>query len=172
MKFRILYLAVALLFAETLISQAMPGASEGYKIHVSKKGVYQIRYNEKEWQIDNKESKWDTEFKDTYELIFAYFTELEHFVEDHELKKTIRAQFEPESRTKKLKVYKKTINGLEVDFFELEVEYKKFIYLYQGFYYNNGRSGTVILQIGGAEANMKRLQPLIDEFFQGFSVVR
>ncbi len=148
-------------------AQNAGSSSENLTTYISKKKVYQIQYDAKQWQKDTGFTKWDLRLKDAYGLVSVYFSELNHFVSDNKLKQTIKAQFESMGKIKNLKIYKKKLTHLTVNYFEYDLKYNGYQYKYEGFLYDNGRSGTIELQFGGGEDNIKVLHGLIEEFCNG-----
>jgi|GEM_PF-1832487 len=155
-----------------LQGQNIQDSSKKLTAYVSKKKTYQVDFDKEQWQILDKTTDWDVEFRDTHDLISVYFKELGYFIAPDKLKQTIKAQFEDIGKVRNLKIYKRKLRYLTVDYFECELKYKGYNYKYQGFVYDNGRSGSVELQFGGEEENVRRLLGLIDEFCNNFREVK
>lgn len=140
------------------------------EIYTSRKELYQIKHNPDHW-IKNPESQnWDVEFHDKYNLITAYFIEYDHFIPDKKLKSTIEEQYISFGNVKNLKIYKKKVNNIEVNYFECELDYNDYLYKYQGFIYN-GKGGSIQLQYGAQAEAIEKNQNLIDELNNGFSIM-
>lgn len=141
--------------------------SESY---TSRKNIYEIKYNPEHW-IKNPESQnWDVEFHDRYNLINAYFIEYDHFIPDKKLKSTIEEQYKEFGKIKNLKIYKKKINNIEVNYFDCELDYNDFLYKYQGFIYN-GKGGSIQLQYSAQAEALEQNQNIIDELNNGISII-
>ncbi|TGD59280.1 hypothetical protein E4635_03345 [Flavobacterium humi] len=138
--------------------------------HISRKGIYQIKYNKKHWQKEEGETKWDADFHDTYNLLAAYFIEYDYYLAEKDLKATIKEQFKDLGKMKDLKLYDKKINGMKVHYFELNLEYQGFWYAYQGFIYN-GKGGSMEVHFGVQQEGLKQYQEYIDEFCNGITII-
>ena len=139
--------------------------------HISKKGVYEIKYNTERWQKSNNASLWDAEFHDNYNLINVYFIELDYFVTDKNLKSVIKEQYKGLGEIKNLKLSKKNINGMKVNYFECELEKDDYTYVYQGFLYN-GKAGTMEIQFSMQKEAVEQSQEKIDEFCNGIKEIK
>jgi hypothetical protein len=139
--------------------------------YTSRKGIYKINYNRQSWQKSSEKSEWDAEFHDSYNLINAYFIEYDYFISDKSLKSNIREQYKDFGKIKNLRIYKKEINELEVNYFECELEYNDLEYNYQGFTYN-GKGGSIELQFGFQEECSAQCQKLINEFCSGIEIIK
>lgn len=139
--------------------------------YISKKGVYEITYNTEHWQKSNEASLWDAEFQDNYNLINVYFIELNYFVTDKNLKTVIKDQYNGLGEIKDLKISKKTINGMKVNYFECELESNDYVYVYQGFLYN-GKAGTMEVQFSMQKEAVEQSQAKIDEFCKGIKEIK
>lgn len=139
--------------------------------YTSRKGVYKIKYAPENWQKSIVNSKWDAEFHDSYNLINAYFIEYDYFISDKSLKSNIKEQFKGYDKIRNLKIYKKKINELEVNYFECELEYNSSIYNFQGFIYN-GKGGAIELQFGFQEECGQQCQKLVNEFCSGIEILK
>lgn len=159
-----------LISSMTLISQTstLPANMEEY---ISKKNTHSILYNPSHWIPDTASTGWDKEFNDSYNLVTAYFSAFDYFIPEAKIKETIKSQYSDFGKVKNLKIYPKTINGLNVNYFECELNYKDYDYRYEGFLYN-ARSGTVELTFGGQVESIKISRELIDEFCNGFKEIK
>ncbi len=137
-----------------------------YATYVSKHNAYQINYNSKNWQINTDSSQWDIEFHDSNNLLKAYFKTLNYFVPQNKLRQTIKSQYLHLGKVRALKVYKKQLKYMTVDYFECTLKYQEFIYKYEGFFFG-GQKGSMELQFGGQDESIARNQNLIDEFCNG-----
>lgn len=137
----------------------------------SRKGLYEIKYNKELWKKKESNSKWDAEFQDSYNLINAYFIEFDYFVTDKNLKSTLKEQYQKLGRIKNLKIYKKKINEMNVNYFMCELEYNNYKYIFQGFLYN-GKGGTMEIQFGAQEEALMQNQRMIDEFCIGIKEIK
>ncbi|MDR6761742.1 hypothetical protein J2Y38_001951 [Flavobacterium sp. 2755] len=138
--------------------------------YTSRKNIYEIKYNPEHW-IKNPESQnWDVEFHDRYNLISAYFIEYDHFIPDKKLKSTIEEQYKEFGKIKNLKIYKKKINNIEVNYFDCELDYNDYLYKYQGFIYN-GKGGSIQLQYSAQAEALEQNQNIIDELNNGISII-
>jgi hypothetical protein len=138
--------------------------------YTSRKELYQIKYNPDHW-IKNPESQnWDVEFHDKYNLVNVYFIEYDYFISDNKLKSTIEDEYKEFGKIKNLKIYKKTINNLEVNYFTCELNYNSYLYKYQGFIYN-GKGGSIQIQYGAQAEAIEKNQSIIDELNNGISAI-
>lgn len=165
------YILIFLLFNIGAIAQSSINSYPNIITHYSRKGVYEIKYNKEHWQKTENNSKWDAEFHDNYNLINAYFIEFDYFVTDKNLKSTIKGQYQNLGKIKNLKVYKKKINEMNVNYFECELENNNIVYVFQGFLYN-GKGGTMEIQFGVQEEGLKQNQGIIDEFCNGIKEIK
>lgn len=137
--------------------------------YTSRKGIYQIKYVPENW-ILTESTDWDAQFNDKYNLVNAYFIEYDYFISDKKLKSTIEDEYKEFGKIKNLKIYKKKINDLTVNYFECELDYKDFLYKYQGFIYN-GKGGSIQMQYGAQAEAIEQNQNIIDELNNGFSII-
>lgn len=138
--------------------------------YTSRKGLYQIKYNPDHW-IKNAESEnWDAEFHDKYSLVSAFFIEYDYFISDKKLKSTIEEEYKEFGKIKNLKIYKKKVNNIEVNYFECELDYNDYLYKYQGFFYN-GKGGSIQMQYGAQTEAIEQNQNIIDELNNGISII-
>jgi hypothetical protein len=142
--------------------------SKDHDVYTTKKGTYQIMFNKKVWTSRSHED-WEFFIKDTFELISAYFSELEYILIEKNMDRMIRSQFSSEHEIKSVKIQKKNINSLQVDYFTCIVTFRDREYTYQGFYYTHPIRGTVTFQASGVSTTVVALQRFIDELFAGFS---
>jgi hypothetical protein len=138
--------------------------------YTSRKEIYEIKYNPQHWTKSPQTETWDVEFRDKYNLISAYFIEYDHFIPDKKLKSTIEEQYKEFGEIKNLKIYKKKVNSIEVNYFECELDYNDYLYKYQGFIYS-GKGGSIQLQYGAQAEAIERNQKLIDELNNGISII-
>jgi hypothetical protein len=165
------YILIFLFFNIVAIAQNSINSDPNIITYFSRKGVYEIKYNKEHWQKNENNSKWDAEFHDNYNLLNAYFIEFDYFVTDKNLKSTIKEQYQKLGKIKNLKVYKKNINEMSVNYFECELEYNNYIYIFQGFLYN-GKGGTMEIQFGAQKEVLKQNQGIIDEFCNGIKEIK
>lgn len=137
---------------------------------ISRKKVFEIKYNKEHWIKNDQPSKWDSEFHDPYNLVNIYFSEFDYFFNTKNLKLILKKQYEGVGKVKKLNIYNKTINKMEGNYFECELEYNDSVYIFQGFVYN-GKGGTMEIQFGLQEEALKHYQESINEFCNGISVL-
>ncbi|NMH26645.1 hypothetical protein [Flavobacterium silvaticum] len=159
-----------LFFLVSLVPNARSQKQELQKF-TSKKGLYEISYSSKSWQKSNEQSVWDAEFNDTYNVVKAFFNEFDYFVPDENLESTVREQFANQGEIKSLKIYKKKINGLEVDYFELALVFSGMTYNFEGFFYN-GQGGAVELSFRFQKECGAPCQERIAAFCSGFKLVK
>ena len=160
-----------LIFLSTLSALGQNSQAKSEKSYVSKKGLYQIKYNSERWHEEKNRSKWDAEFGDQYNLISAYFIEYDYFFSAKNLKSAINAQFVEYGKIKKFNTFKKEINNIAVNYFEFELTYDGNTCKYQGFIYN-GKVGSIELIFGGQEQSLEKNQESITEFESGFSFTK
>lgn len=153
-----------------LFAMAQTPAPADTGTYLGKKGLYRIDFNKKVWQKSSEESLWDAEFHDLYNLVNVYYMEFDNFFPEKSLKATIKEQYESQGKVSDIKLYKKQINGMEVDYFECKLDYQGFVWVYQGFFYN-GLGGAVELQFMVQEEGLAQYQKLIDDFCKGFVMV-
>jgi hypothetical protein len=139
------------------------------KTYISRKQVYEIKYNPEHW-IKTESTNWDAEFHDKYNLVNAYFIEYDYFLSDKKLKSIIEEQYKEFGKIKNLKIYKKKINTIEVNYFECELNYNDYLYKYQGFIYN-GKGGSIQIQYGAQAEAITQNQNIIDELNNGISII-
>ncbi|MFH7014792.1 hypothetical protein [Flavobacterium sp. FlaQc-47] len=139
--------------------------------YVSRKETYQIKYNPDHWiKSEEPSTNWDAEFHDKYNVINAYFSEYDYFITDKSLKSTIEEQYKDVGEIKNLKIFKKKINGITVNYFTCDLEYNDYSYKYQGFTCN-GKGGSIQIQYGGQAEAIELNQNTIDEFNNGISII-
>lgn len=150
-----------------MTAAAQDASQDNQIIYISKKGLYQIKYDAAQWQQETAVATlWDAEFHDPFHLITAYFIELDYFVPEDRLKSVIKEQFGEYGKIKNLKISKKKINDFEGHFFECELTYNNYRYKYQGFIFN-GKGGSVELQFGVQAEGLAQFQSAIDAFCKG-----
>lgn len=138
--------------------------------YTSRKKLYEIKYAPERW-IRADTSDWDVEFHDQYNLVTAYFIEYDYFISDKKLKSTIEDEYKEFGKIKNLKIYKKKINDLTVNYFECELDYNDLLYKYQGFIYN-GKGGSIQMQFGAQDEAIEQNKDIIDELSNGISIVK
>jgi len=138
--------------------------------YTSRKAIYEIKYNTENWIKSSQSENWDVEFLDKYNLITAYFIEYDHFIPEKKLKSAIEEQYKSFGKIKNLKIYKKKVNNIEVNYFNCELNYNDYLYKYQGFIFN-GKGGSIQLQYSGQAEAIERNQNIIDELNNGFSII-
>lgn len=138
--------------------------------YTSRKEVYEIKYSPDKW-IRTESSDWDVQFHDKYNLVNAYFIEYDYFISDKNLKSTIQDEYKDFGKIKNLKIYKKKINDLTVNYFECELDYNDFLYKYQGFIYN-GKGGSIQMQYGAQAEAIEQNQGIIDELNNGITIIK
>lgn len=138
--------------------------------YTSRKELYKINYNPDHWIKNPQSESWDVEFHEKYNLVNAYFIEYDYFISDKKLKSTIEDEFKEFGKIKNLKVYKKKVNNIEVNYFECELDYNDFLYKYQGFFYN-GKGGSIQMQYGAQAEAIGQNQNIIDELNNGLSII-
>ena len=138
--------------------------------YTSRKEVYQIKYNPEHWIRNTDSIDWDVQFHDKYNLVNAYFIEYDYFITDKNLKSTIQDEYKEFGKIKNLKISKKKINDLTVNYFECELDYNDILYKYQGFIYN-GKGGSIQMQFGGQAEAIEPNQGIIDELNNGISII-
>ena len=144
--------------------------SSNLETYTSRKELYKIKYNPEHWIKSPESESWDVEFSDKYNLVTAYFIEYDYFISDKKIKSTIEEEFKEFGKIKNLKVSKKKINNIEVNYFECELNYNDFLYKYQGFFYN-GKGGSIQMQYGAQAEAIEQNQKIIDELNNGFTIV-
>ena len=137
--------------------------------YTSRKGIYELKYDPKKW-IRADSSEWDVQFNDKYNLVTVYFMEYDYFITDKKLKSVIEDQYKEYGKIKNLKIYKKKINNLTVNYFECDLNYNDILYKYQGFTYN-GKGGSIQMQFGAQAEAIEPNQGIIDELNNGLFVV-
>ncbi|MBZ4042550.1 hypothetical protein [Flavobacterium hibisci] len=137
--------------------------------YISRKGIYEIKYNPENW-VRTESSDWDVEFHDKYNLVNVYFIEYDYFITDKKLKSTIEDEYKEFGKIKNLKISKKKINDLMVNYFECELDYNDILYKYQGFIYN-GKGGSIQMQYGAQAEAIEQNQNIIDELNNGISII-
>ena len=138
--------------------------------YTSRKKLYEIKYAPERW-IRADTSDWDVEFHDQYNLVTAYFIEYDYFISDKKLKSTIEEEYKEFGKIKNLKIYKKKINDLTVNYFECELDYNDLLYKYLGFIYN-GKGGSIQMQFGAQAEAIEQNKDIIDELSNGISIVK
>lgn len=165
-----LIVIIPLFFHLGLAAQTRLDTVSNIATYVSKKKTYEIQYNLEHWKIGSDSAKWDIEFHDVHDLIVVYFSAFNYFIPEKKLKETIKSQYEQIGKIKNLRIYKKSLKHMEVDFFECELMFKGYNYKYQGFVFS-GQSGSIELQFGGQEESMGRNQKIIEEFCNGVAEI-
>ncbi|WP_343614308.1 hypothetical protein [Flavobacterium sp.] len=138
--------------------------------YTSRKGIYEIKYNPEHWIQNPQSENWDAEFHDKYNLVNAYFIEYDYFIPEKKLKSTIEEQYKEYGKIKNLKIFKKKLNNIEVNYFTCELDYNDFLYKYQGYIYN-GKGGSIQLQYGGQAESIEQNQNTINELDNGISII-
>jgi hypothetical protein len=69
-----------------------------------------------------------------------------------------------------IKIYKKKLNTIEVNYFTCELDYNEYLYKYQGFFYS-GKGGSIQMQYGAQAEAIEQNQNLIDELNNGISIL-
>ncbi|MWB95337.1 hypothetical protein GON26_13290 [Flavobacterium sp. GA093] len=138
--------------------------------YTSRKKIYQINFNTDHWIKNSESENWDAEFHDKYNLLAAYFIEYDYFISDKKIKSTIEEEYKNFGKIKNIKIYKKKINDIEVNYFECELNFNDFLYKYQGFIYN-GKGGSIQMTYGGQAETIEQNQNLIDELNNGISII-
>jgi len=161
-------LLLLIIFSVNAIGQIQkPNISE----FTSRKGLYKISYNNQDWEQSTEESGWDAVFQGSYGSIDAYFMEYDYFISEKNIKSTIKEEFQDSGKIKNFKMYKKKINNLDVNYYEMELIYSGLTYLYQGFFYN-GKGGSIQLQFGFQKECGAQCQKLVDEFNSGLKLAK
>ncbi|WP_369765410.1 hypothetical protein [Flavobacterium sp. WC2429] len=151
------------------IGQVIP--STDTTIYKSRKGIFEIKYNNNHWIKSDLTSKWDAEFHDTYNLLNAYFIEYDYFVPEKNIKKTLKSQYAEFGKIKNLKIYDKMIHDMKVKYFTCTLDFNNYTYIFQGFLYN-GKAGTMQIQFGAQQEAIKQYQVYIDEFCSGITQIK
>ena len=160
---------IFLFLLSSFLSIGQTKQNSSLETYTSRKELYKIKYDPEHW-IKNAESEsWDVEFNDKYNLVTAYFIEYDYFISDKKLKSTIEEEYKEFGKIKNLKISKKRINNIEVQYFECELDYNDFLYKYQGFFYK-GKGGSVQMQYGAQAEAIEQNQSLINELNNGFSI--
>ncbi|OXG06347.1 hypothetical protein BC749_10285 [Flavobacterium araucananum] len=162
-----------LIFLFVLSSFAMTGQKKSdskSETYISRKEIYQIKYNPDHWIKSTEPSSWDAEFHDKYNLINAYFSEYDYFITDKNLKSTIEEEYKEFGKIKNLKITKKKINDITVNYYTCELDYNDYLYKYQGFIYN-GKGGSIQIQYGAQAEAIEPNQNIIDELNNGITVI-
>lgn len=167
-KKKIVFLFVLSSFAMT----AQKKSDSKSETYVSRKETYQIKYNPDKW-IKNTEpsTNWDAEFHDKYNVINAYFSEYDYFITDKNLKSTIEEQFKDVGAITNLKIFKKKISGISVNYFTCDLEYEQYLYKYQGYTFN-GKGGSIQMQYSGQAEAIELNQATIDELNNSIEAVK
>lgn len=164
------YLFLFLFFSAIVTAQNSSESDSNMLTHISRKKVFEIKYNKEHWIKNDIASKWDSEFHDPYNLVNIYFSEFDYFLNKKNLKSILKKQYDGVGKVKKLNIYNKTINKMEGNYFECELEYNNSTYIFQGFVYN-GKGGTMEIQFGLQEEALKQYQESINEFCNGIKEV-
>ena len=138
--------------------------------YTSRKELYKIKYNPEHWIKNSESESWDVEFNDKYNLLTAYFIEYDYFISDKKLKSTIEEEFQEFGKIKNLKIYKKKINNIEVNYYTCELNYNDYLYKYEGFIFS-GKGGSIQLQFAAQAEAIEPNRKLIEELNNGFSIV-
>ncbi|MBF4516262.1 hypothetical protein IRZ71_07910 [Flavobacterium sp. ANB] len=161
---------ILLFLLSSFFATAQTKSNSKLETYTSRKELYNIKYNPEHW-IKNAESEnWDAEFHDKYSLVSAYFIEYDYYISDKKLKSTIEEEYKEFGKIKNLKIYKKKVSNIEVNYFECELDYNDYLYKYQGFFYN-GKGGSIQMQFGAQAEAIEQNQNLIDELNNGISVI-
>jgi hypothetical protein len=159
-----------LLLLSSIFATAQNKNNSKLETYTSQKELYQIKYNPEHWIKNPQSENWDAEFHDKYSLVNVYFIEYDYFISDKKLKSTIEDEYKEFGKIKNLKIYKKKINNLEVNYFECELDYNNYLYKYQGFIYS-GKGGSIQMQYGAQAEAIEQNQNLIDELNNGISII-
>lgn len=138
--------------------------------YTSRKELYQIKSNPDHWVKNSESESWDVEFHDKYNLITAYFIEYDYFISDKKIKSTIEDEFKEFGKIKNLKIYKKKINNIEVNYYTCALDYNDYLYEYEGFIYS-GKGGSIQLQFAAQAEAIAQNRKLVDELNNGFSII-
>jgi hypothetical protein len=160
---------ILLFFLSSLFAIGQTKKASKLETYTSRKEIYEIKYNPEKW-IMTETSDWDVQFHDKYNLVNAYFIEYDYFITDKKLKSTIEDEYKEFGKIKNLKITKKKINDLTVNYFECELDYNDMLYKYQGFIYN-GKGGSIQMQYGAQAEAIEQNQGLIDELNNGISII-
>ncbi|RZJ51402.1 MAG: hypothetical protein EOO44_14700 [Flavobacterium sp.] len=160
---------ILLFFLSSLFAIGQAKKTPKLETYTSRKEIYEIKYNPEKW-ILTETSDWDVQFHDKYNLVNAYFIEYDYFITDKNLKSTIEDEYKEFGKIKNLKITKKKINDLTVNYFECELNYNDMLYKYQGFIYN-GKGGSIQMQYGAQAEAIEQNQGIIDEMNNGISVI-
>jgi hypothetical protein len=166
-----LVIIISLFSSFGLFAQTRLDSVSNIAIYVSKKKTYAIQYNLEHWRIGIDSTKWDVEFHDVDDVVNAYFIALNYFIPKKKLKETILSQYEEIGKVKNLKIYKKRLNHIEVDYFECELMFEGYKYKHQGFFYS-GQRGSMELQFRCQEESLNKKQKLIEEFCNGVAEIK
>jgi len=161
---------ILLFLLSCLLSFGQTKSNSKSETYTSRKELYQIKYNPDHWIKKSKSENWDVEFNDKYNLVNVYFIEYDYFISDKKLKSTIEDEYKEFGKIKNLKIYKKKINNIEVNYFTCELDYNEYLYKYQGFFYN-GKGGSIQMHYGAQAEAIEQNQNLIDELNNGISVL-
>jgi hypothetical protein len=148
-----LIILIALLSHFGVVAQTRMNTASNIATYTSKKKTYEIQYNLEHWKISTDSTKWDIEFHDVHDLITVFFSAFNYFIPEKKLKETIKSQYEQIGKLKGLRIYKKRLKHMDVDYFECELMFKGYKYKYEGFV-SSGQSGSVELQFGGQEESI------------------
>jgi hypothetical protein len=160
---------ILLFFLSSLFAIGQAKKTSKLETYTSRKEIYEIKYNPEKW-IMTETSDWDVQFHDKYNLVNAYFIEYDYFITDKKLKSTIEDEYKEFGKIKNLKITKKKINDLTVNYFECELDYNDMLYKYQGFIYN-GKGGSIQMQYGAQAEAIEQNQNIIDELNNGISII-
>jgi hypothetical protein len=161
---------IVLFLLSCLLSFGQTKSNSKSETYTSRKELYQIKYNPDHWIKNSKSENWDVEFNDKYNLVNVYFIEYDYFISDKKLKSTIEDQYKEFGKIKNLKIYKKKLNTIEVNYFTCELDYNEYLYKYQGFFYS-GKGGSIQMQYGAQAEAIEQNQNLIDELNNGISIL-
>lgn len=161
---------IVLFLLSCLLSFGQTKSNSKSETYTTRKQLYQIKYNPDHWIKNSKSENWDVEFNDKYNLVNVYFIEYDYFISDKKLKSTIEGEYKEFGKIKNLKIYKKKLNSIEVNYFTCELDYNDYLYKYQGFFYS-GKGGSIQMHYGGQAEAIEQNQNLIDEMNNGISVL-
>jgi hypothetical protein len=136
---------------------------------LGKKGLYQIKFSSDLWHPDTTRTNRYPQFCSKYDMVKVYFKEWNCIVPQTKIKECIQDEYHT-GKIKSLKIYKKIINNIEVDYFECVRDFKGYLYTFQGFFYT-GVSGTLQLEFKTQNEILANYRKQIDDFCKGFALV-
>lgn len=139
-------------------------------IYFSRTKSYIIKYDENVWEMDTSENQWDCKFIDNTNLLFVYFSEYPFFIPKNKVKSTLIDHLKEQGKIKKIIISYRTINGMDVTYFEQYLKYEGYLYKYEGYFYN-GNTGTIEIQCSGQVESMEVSKQKVQEILNGLSMV-